>query len=71
MVLPQGRAGVTSGDVAVLPEAFILILAYTNWLVLSSRQTVIRGLRAVALESAMISWWLIGMIAAVLLSLEF
>ena len=44
MVLPQMRVGVTSGGVAVLRTAFILLLAYTYWLDLSRWQIVIREL---------------------------
>jgi hypothetical protein len=40
MVLPQRRVGVTTWGMAVLRTAFILLLGYTYWLDLSSRQIV-------------------------------
>jgi hypothetical protein len=48
IVPPQGGAGGTCAGGAVLRGAFISFLAYTYWLEMSSRQTVIRRLRAVS-----------------------
>jgi hypothetical protein len=47
-MLPQRGVGITSGGVAGMHGTFILVLAYTDWLEMSRRQTVIRELQAVA-----------------------